>query len=161
LGIDARKGWFQMSVPKQLPLFRGGKKPDRDAQWRKIYNDADAAGKAAVAKLNVVPMIVGSPPDNDPLSDRIDPTKKTYFVADGVCGFAWISINPGNSPFANYCKRIGVAKKGGAGSGMGGAYIWVSDYTQSLQKKEAYANAFAKSCRDAGINRVYASSRMD
>ena len=29
------------------------------------------------------------------LGDDIDYTKETYYVADGMCGFAWINIKPG------------------------------------------------------------------
>ena len=29
-----------------------------------------------------------------PLGDDIDYTKDTYYVADGMCGFAWINIKP-------------------------------------------------------------------
>ena len=38
------------------------------------------------------PMVVGTP--TTPLGDDIDYTKDTYYVADGMCGFAWINIKP-------------------------------------------------------------------
>ena len=37
-------------------------------------------------------MVVGTP--TTPLGDDIDYTKETYYVADGMCGFAWINIKP-------------------------------------------------------------------
>jgi hypothetical protein len=38
--------------------------------------------------------------------------------------------------------------------------MWVFDYNQSMELKEAYAHAYAKVLRDAGFN-AYANSRMD
>ena len=35
-------------------------------------------------------MVVGTP--TTPLGDDIDYSKDTYYVADGMCGFAWINI---------------------------------------------------------------------
>src|SRR5262245_43968523 len=42
-------------------------------------------------------------------------------VEDGVCGFAWITIRPGNCPFANYLKKTGAAHKAYGG----GVQVWV------------------------------------
>ena len=56
-----------------------------------------------------------------------------------------------------------MAKKEGIGktdSFEGGYMIWISAYNQSLQKKEAYAVAFAEVLSKNGI-RAYAMSRMD
>lgn len=110
---------------------------------QKLYNDADAAGRAAVEKLEVQPMIVTD-------------GQKQYYVPDGVCGFAWINIRPGNSKFANFLKKQGLARS----SYYGGVDVWVSQYNQSMRKKEAYAAAFASVLCENGIN-AYSSSRMD
>lgn len=129
-------------------------KLERDSQFNVLYNTADEAGKNAVDAAKVTPMIVGTP--TTLFGNDIDYSQPTYYVSDGVCGFAWITIKPANSAFANWLKARGLASKAYGG----GVSIWVHDYNQSMQKKETYAHAFAKVLRDAGIN-AYAGSRMD
>jgi Fe-S oxidoreductase len=82
---------------------------------------------------------------------------QTWIVEDGVCGFAWINVKPAYSAVAKALVAAGLARKDGY---EGGVTVWVSDYNQSITRKEAYARAFAKVLQDAGI-RAYASSRMD
>lgn len=120
-----------------------------------IFLAADAAGKVAVEKLYVRPMIVGQP--KNVFGNDVDLQKPVYYVAEGVCGYASVNIKPANCKFAKFLVGIGLARKD---SYRGGVYYWVSDYNQSLQKKEAYAYAFADVLRDNGI-RAYADSRMD
>ena len=116
-----------------------------------IYEAANAAGYAAVAALEVVPMVVQE--RYNPLDDG-SPVKREYFVPDGPCGFAGIVVR--DIKFANVLKRSGIGR-----ANYGGGYrINVSDFNQSLQKKEAYAEAFAKVLNESGI-RAYAESRMD
>jgi hypothetical protein len=92
------------------------------------------------------------------MMDDNSPVKKQYFVEGGVCGFAWVSIYPGNSPFANWLKKTERARKD---SYAGGVSIWVSEYGQSMERKEAFASAFANSLRESGIEKAYSRSRMD
>lgn len=108
-----------------------------------LYAEADQAGREAVAKAIVEPMIV--------VGD-----KRADFIADGPCGFAWINVKPGNSAFAKWLKDQGKARK----AYEGGVSVWVSDYNQSMQKKEIYAYAFAAVLQKYAI-KAYASSRMD
>lgn len=91
------------------------------------------------------------------LSTEIDYSKgPMHFVADGACGFAWISIRPATSSFARWLVKNKHARAGV----YGGIDISVKEFGQSLQRKEAYANAFADYLREAGIV-AYANSRMD
>lgn len=114
-------------------------------QEAKIINDAHEAGRKAVEALDVRPMTV---------SDG----KQSWFVFDGVCGFAWVTVKPANSKMAKYMKDvIRIARKSIYEPGV---MYWISDYNQSMQKKEAYAYAFAKVLQDNGI-KAYAGSRMD
>jgi len=122
--------------------------------FQKLFDQADQAGKAAAAALTPVPMIVGSP--STPFGTDVDPNQKTYFVADGVCGFAWVQL-PGNGPFGRWMKTKGLARKGYPK----GLTYWISDYNQCMQKKEAYAFAFARALGVAGVPNVYAQSRLD
>lgn len=114
-----------------------------ETNYRALASQADAAGRAAAEAVNPRPMtVVGG--------------GQEYFVADGVCGFAWVVVKPGNSPFARFAKQNLRAHK----HYYGGVEIWVSGYGQSMQRKEAYASAYADVLRNAGIQ-AYSQSRMD
>jgi uridine phosphorylase len=116
-----------------------------DTQYATLFATAHAAGLRAVEELTLDPMIVR------------DGTR-TYYVADGPCGFAWITIKPGTSKLA----RAAVRHAGASKAYGGGVQIWVSDFNQSIQRKEAYARAYATVLRTVtGEPRVYAHSRLD
>jgi len=142
----------------------------RDRDFQILLNNARIAGLEAVEKLiksnGVVPMVVSQ--HASPLDDS-SPVQKSWFVPDGPCGFAWIKIKPGNSPFANWLKKQTKDKgrrqfteillpEGPAYSG--GVDVWVSGFDQSVQKKETYAAAFAGVLHAAGIY-AYSQSRLD
>ena len=116
-----------------------------NTQFATLFSQAHEAGLAAVESLAVRPMVVA---DGD----------RTYYVADGVCGFAWITIKPGNSALARAAVRMaGASKRYG-----GGVQIWVSAFNQSHQRKEAYARAYAATLRAVtGNDRIWAESRLD
>lgn len=108
----------------------------------KIYQEAVAAGKAAVAAFEPDPMFVTGGGQN-------------YYVADGVCGFAWINV-PGNSAFGKFLK----AEKGCRSGYPSGIDWWIGDYNQSMQKKEVFAYAAARVLQERGI-KARPGSRMD
>lgn len=111
-----------------------------------IYKLADDAGKAAAETCSPVPMIVSWSKNGVPQKE---------YVADGVCGFAWVQF-AGNTAWGRWAKKMGYARP----SYPKGLSIWVSDYNQSMQRKEAYARAFANVLKNSGID-AYAQSRMD
>lgn len=117
-----------------------------ETEMQTLWDEAHEAGMEAVENLAVCPMTV------------VDKnTGKSWFVEDGVCGFAWVNVKPGNSRFANWLKKNDLARKD---EYYGGVTIWVSEFNQSMQKKEAYARAMSKVFDDAGL-RSYAASRLD
>lgn len=118
-----------------------------------LYELARNAGMGAALGAKPVPMFVSQP--SDPLNDNSVP-KAMWYVPEGVCGFAWINVRPGFSSFAKWLVKNGKARA----AYSGGVDIWVSEFGQSMDRKEAYAHAFAKVLSDAGVN-AYASSRMD
>ena len=120
----------------------------------RLYTSAVAAGMRALAACKPEPMVIGSAVG---LSNRIDTTQPIYIVDDGACGFAWVNVKPGNSAFAKWLVKNGHARKD---SYYGGVTVWVTEGGQSIGKKEAYANVFARVLTDAGI-RAYAASRLD
>lgn len=120
-----------------------------------IYTQAVQAGIQAGKDAVPTPMIVGTP--TSILGSDIDFTKQTYFVADGVCGFAWVNIRPNRGKFVAWLKSENIGR---ANSYEGGYDISVREFGQSLERKEAYARAFAEVLRENGIN-AYACSRID
>lgn len=74
------------------------------------------------------------------------------------CGFAWVKIRPARGPFVAYLKKIGVGDK----AWNGGYDIWnpSGDHTQSMDIKEAGAQAYAQVLRKYNIN-AYMQSRAD
>lgn len=127
-----------------------------------LMEKADAAGKEAVAKLKVTPMIVGQ--SKSLFSNEIDYTKPVEIVESGSCGFAWISVYPefkGNTRLGK--QERAVLREFGFEqdySNKAKYTRWVSEFGQSLERKAAYANAAAAVFASAGI-RAFGQSRID
>lgn len=120
----------------------------------KLLERAHLMGMDAGRDASVTPMIVGSP--STPFGSDIDYSKKTYFVEGGACGFAGVVIKPARGKFVSYLKSIGIGNK----HYYGGYYVSVREFGQSLARKEAYAEAYAKVLSEEGM-RCYVDSRMD
>ena len=118
----------------------------------RIYKEAYAAGLEAGKEVGVPKFIVG---DAIGLSNEIDYSKKTY-VLEGLCGFAWVNVSPARGAFVNYLKSINAGRKGY----YGGYEICVREFGQSVDRKSAFAGAFAEVLRKYGIN-ASAGSRLD
>lgn len=73
------------------------------------------------------------------------------------CGFAWVRVKPANSTFAKWLVSNNYAMKD---SYQGGVLIWVYDYNQSADHKEAHACAMANVFEEFGI-KCSAGSRLD
>jgi hypothetical protein len=80
---------------------------------------------------------------------------QSWYVSEGCCGFAWIEFK-GTTPWARWAKKAGKARK----NYPTGYSIWVSEFGQSVDRKEAYAKAFAKVLKEHGVE-AYANSRLD
>ena len=120
----------------------------------RIYKEAYEAGIKAGKEAIPTPMIVGQP--TTPLGNDIDFKKQTYFVSEGACGFAWVTISPARGAFVTYLKSINAGSKGY----YGGYQIWVREFGQSITRKEAFAGAFAKVLTQYVI-KAYGQSRLD
>lgn len=125
-----------------------------NVQLNSLFRQAYDAGMDAMNGTNPTPIVVGEA--KSILSNEIDYSRPTYTVSEGVCGFAWVNIKPANSAFARWLKKNGMARK----SYYGGIDYWVSVGGQSMERKYAFAQAFARVLSDSGI-RAYANSRMD
>jgi hypothetical protein len=128
---------------------------ERDKEFSDLYAKAYQAGVEAGTNAQPNPMIVGTPVGGL-FGTEIDYSKTTYYEPEGACGFAWVNVSPGNSPFANWLKNNNKGRKAYGG----GVEIWISDYNQSVARKYAHATAMARVLKDAGI-KAYASSRLD
>lgn len=128
----------------------------------RLLGEAERAGRAAAAAKVPVPMVVveraSAFDDSSPVVRRYAP------VTGGVCGFAWVNM-PGGTALANAAKRRyadGRWPEVRVGKGYPtGLDVWVSGYGQSMERKAAYAGAYAGVLNAAGFDRVYATSRMD
>jgi len=118
-----------------------------------LYIQAHDAGNNAVTQTTVTPMIVTQAAN--PLDDS-SAVVNAWVVNDGVCGFASVIIKPATSKFAKFLVANQLARKHYAG----GVSMSIRDFNQSLTKKEAYAEGFAKVLNDNGIT-AYVDSRMD
>ena len=121
----------------------------------RLFESAHEAGLKAGHEVGVSPMIVGSP--STPFGSDIDSSKPTYFVESGVCGFAGVVIKPARGKFVSYLKKMGLGWK----HYYGGFYMTCREFGQSLTRKEAYCEAFAKVLSESGMSRIYVDSRMD
>ena len=125
----------------------------KEQVFQTLYNAAHAKGMEAGMGSNPTPMVVQQ--RANPLNDN-SPVVQQYFVSEGACGFAWIVVKPGTSAFARWLTKKGYARK----HYHGGVSIWVGEFNQSIDRKEAYAAAFAEVLRNGGIT-AYSDSRMD
>ena len=138
-----------------------GQKQARASKYQKfnrIWSEAVKVAERAMQKCTPTPMIVAQ--HANPLDDNSEVTK-SYYVPQGLCGFAWVNVSPGNSSFANWLKKQGHARK----SYRGGVDIWIRVGGQSFELKEAYAYAMAEifhaNAKELGIRSAYANSRLD
>lgn len=124
--------------------------------FQAIYDEALIEARKAGLGCRPTPMIVGAP--KTPLGDEIDYSKPVYYVDDGACGFAWVVVKPGNCKFAKWLTEKGLARR----HYQGGVSIWVSEYGQSVERKEAHARALASALRDkTGVDKIWSESRLD
>ena len=124
----------------------------KTAWYEAAFAKAVAAGLAAGNRSEPVPMVVNE------MAGMSNVVKQSYYVSEGACGFAWVNVSPGNSPFANWLKKTGIARK----SYYGGVDIWISDFGQSVDRKEACASAMAKVLQmELGMSSISSMSRLD
>ena len=114
-----------------------------------IVEEAAQAGAVAAREATPRPMIVSDPSSG-----------KQWYVADGVCGFAWVNLYikglRKTSPLGRELIRLGFRKNDYEKCFQ----YWVHGYDQSMELKQAYAGAVAETLRKYGI-KAYAGSRMD
>lgn len=129
----------------------------RYARFAEIFAAAQEAGRAAHDAAAPAPMVVER--HTNPFDDS-SPVEKRWAVSEGVCGFAWVRITPGNSSFARWLVKEGHASKAYGG----GIQVRVRTAGQSYERKMAYADAMAdvlKSAPELKDLRIFAQGRLD
>lgn len=146
----ARQKWLERVQTQER------ERTERYERFREAYRAAARAGTVAAGKCVPTPMVVvehaNQLDDSSPIVKQYEP------IMDGVCGFAWINVSPGNSSFARWLTSNDLASK----AYRGGVDIWVSEFGQSYELKMAYARAFAESLGRSDVGaKVYAGGRLD
>ena len=119
-----------------------------------LFNKAHAAGMAAGEAARPVPMHVVQ--REHPFDDSSPIVKRYAPVMDGVCGFGYVKVRPGNSSFARWLVKNKRAFK----AYYGGIEFSVHQFNQSYERKVAYAAAFAEILCEAGVQ-AYGYGRVD
>lgn len=123
------------------------------SEFPALFEKAKAAGLAAGQAFVPSAVVFG---EGSLFSPGFKPGAKLEVCNDGVCGFAWVVVSPGNCPFANWLKK----NKFGRPGAFGGVMVRIGEFNQSMQKKSAAADAMAAVFKDAGI-KARAEERMD
>ena len=120
-------------------------------EHHELFQRAYAAGMDALNAAVPVPMrIVEADIWGKPKAGA-----QVWVEPEGMCGFAWVRIK-GNTAFGREMKKHGLFSR----AYPTGLQFWVGEGGQSVERKEAFARAFAKVLRDNGID-AYAESRLD
>ena len=154
--IEARERFVKMIDEQQ------NERNARNEKFAEVFRNAHVAGFRAAQNCVPEPMIVVQ--HENPWDSSSAITKVYEPVMDGVCGFAWINIKPGNSQFANWLKKsaeAGTIHLNVHKSYYGGIDLWVGDFGQSYERKRAYANAFAKVIVDELGVKAHSMGRLD
>lgn len=130
------------------------KQAKKEILYEDIFFAANKAGLKAAEEAVPTPMIVSQ--HENPLDDN-SPVKKQWYVGEGACGFAWVVVKPGTHSFAKWLTKTAR----GRNNYYGGIAIWCPLQTQSIARKEAWANAFVSAIKEIMPITVYADSRLD
>ncbi len=159
---DHRDKGLTKSEASDLIKLKGGKKKTtkkaKTNHYIDLFNKAIAAGKEALDAATPTPMIVQQ---HASVFDDNSPVVEEWHVEGGVCGFAWVNVKCKGEglKFINALKKHGLDRWSKDGY-YGGYTYWVREGDQSMERKEAYAHAFARVLYEGGIN-AHNYSRMD
>jgi hypothetical protein len=125
------------------------------ASFEALFAKAQAAGLAAGQARKPTAIVVGEAASPFSPPGVFKPGAQLFHEPEGCCGFAWVEI-AGNTSFGRWAKKAGKAKPGYPS----GLMFWISEHGQSVERKEAHANAFARVLNEAGI-KAHPMSRLD
>lgn len=129
------------------------------ALWEEAVKAAQEAHKAAIPQ----PMVVTQ---HENSFDDSSPVEQAWYVSEGACGFAWLTIRPGNTSFARWAAKNAGATK----AYYGGLSIWYSklvdgasqSYERHMAAMRAAAEVLTEGLRELDPKvSVYAGGRLD
>lgn len=136
-----------------------------DAKFAQLFEELKSVSIQALAECPApTPMIVGSP--STPLGTDVDPNQKTWYHADGVCGFATVVLESGRSGFAQWLLKNEKGNKWWSFGRYKGVGIYTfsrfgfANIGQSYEKNKFVANAMANYLRNAGFD-CWVDARVD
>ena len=127
----ARKRWVAMISDK------ADERAEREKRWASLTEAATLAGQVAADLVTPAPIHVSDPR-----------TGQSWTGRGGVCGYACVVIRPGNCSYAHWAKKNLGARR----AYYGGVSFSVLGSTQSYEKRNAYATAFAEILRNVNID---------
>lgn len=148
---EARTAFKAMIAEKE------SERAERNAQHQKLLDLSAAAAEKAYIACEPAAMVVY---EASIFSDAPKPGGKSWYAADGVCGFAWIVVKPATSSFGRWLSSNNIGYKAYTGGWVIPTHALVGQIGQSLERAEAAVRAAAQVLRDNNIN-CYVESRMD
>lgn len=164
---SSKSKYCQQCAPKAHAAWKQAKdeqqaeRDNRYAKFQALWSKALAAGQKAFEDAKPTPMVVTQ--HANPLDDN-SAIEQAWYVGEGVCGMAWITIRPGNSSFAHWAKKHVGARK----AYYGGLEIYepIGRSSQSYDRKTAGVGAMVEILKE-GLKeldpkvRIYMGSRLD
>lgn len=125
-----------------------------------IFNEARTAATIAFSDHTPTPVVFGQA--KSLFGNEIIPGTEEY-VADGLCGFAWVRIKPARGEFVKFLKKNGIGNKGVYGGYTISAYdIGCPVSSQSMERKEAACKAFVAVIKQYFPDmKIWVESRLD
>ena len=148
---EARANFVVMCADSKLA------REERDQKFETLMNQLAGIADAAYMAAQPAPMAVY---ETAGLSDAPKPGGRSWYVSEGVCGFAWVVIKPATSSFAKYLARKEIGYKAYDGGWVLPMHHFIVNMSQSLERAEAASYAVAQELRKHNIN-CFATSRMD
>lgn len=137
----------------------------KSSEFPALFEELKSVSHAALADCPApTPMIVGTP--TTPLGNDVDMTKQVWYVADGVCGFAYVVLENGRTGFAQWLLKNGLGNKWWSGGRTKGVVVntyprfGFAEPGQSYEKSKFVAGKVAARLRDYGID-AWVDARID
>ena len=102
-----------------------------ETRWQAIYELADLAGKNAIVACVPKPMVI-----------------EGSVYMDGLCGSASVVVHDARRGFARWLRTSGKGKR----HYQAGYAVYARQSDQSVERAEAYANAFSRVLRRNGVS---------
>lgn len=142
---------------KEMLTTKAEQATARYAEYQEWMTACSEIATAAYRNAQPAPMAVY---ETVGLSDAPKPGGSSWYVSEGVCGFAWVTIHPATSSFARWLSKEKIGYKAYTGGWQIPMHYFVGQMGQSMERAEAAAYAVANLLCREGID-THASSRMD